>query len=228
MITAAGKITGNCMVENGLKLLVVGIGALWLAAPASADSTVECRSVNYSYTECSSGSLKKPQLVHQISSSACILNRTWGYNPKKGYLWVAEGCAGVFANVAGYHYGRDDGYDSNARMYNDHGNDVGAVVGGAVVGALIEGMVGSGGQSSGKHETSNHVTNNYSSGSAGSGYSGCHGMGCLVGTSSPPEPGQNSYNSSSDAPPEPGQNSYNSSSDAPPEPDQQEMSDPQR
>ena len=197
-----------------LRLLTFGMGALWVAAPASAAPTVECHSVNYQYTECSGGSLTRPQLVHQISSSACILNRTWGYNPRSGYLWVAEGCAGVFADVAGYHYGRDDGFDSNARMYNDRGHDVGAAVGGVIVGALIEGMIG-GSQNSGRHETSNYSARNYSSGSSGSGYTGCHGLGCLVGgSSSPPEPGQTQFRGSNDA-------------DAPPEPGQEEMSGPE-
>lgn len=70
--------------------------AVWVTASgASAQSTVECRSHNYQYDECYAGPLRKPQLIHQISSSACILNRTWGYNPKSRYIWVAQGCSGV-------------------------------------------------------------------------------------------------------------------------------------
>lgn len=192
---------GEITVIKAIRILAVSLGALWAASPASAASTVECHSVNYAYTECSAGSLSSPQLVHQISSSSCILNRTWGYNPRSGYLWVAEGCSGVFADMAGYHYGRDDGYDPNARMYNDRGHDVGAVVGGAVVAALINGMV-NGGHNSGKHETSNYSPHTYTPSS--SGYTGCHGMGCLVGSSAPPEPGQSQFRSE-DSPPEPGQ-----------------------
>ncbi|WP_207790347.1 DUF3011 domain-containing protein [Sandaracinobacter neustonicus] len=169
-----------------------------MTAPAKAASTVECHSIDYQYTECSAGSLTKPQLINQISSSACILNRTWGYNPRSGYLWVAQGCSGVFADVAGYHYGRGDGYDSNARMYNDHGHDVGAAIGGAIIGALIEGMVTS------NHSDYKHETSNYARPSRGSGYDGCHGTGCLLGSDSAPEPGQTEFRGN-DSPPEPGQ-----------------------
>ncbi|MCG2839703.1 DUF3011 domain-containing protein [Sandaracinobacter sp. RS1-74] len=202
------------MIKAGLKLLALAGGVFWATSPATAATTVECHSVNYQYTECSAGSLSKPQLVHQISSSSCVLNRTWGYNPRSGYLWVAQGCAGVFADVGGYHYGRGDGYDSNARMYNEHGHDVGAAVGGAIIGALIEGMVTS------KHGDYQHETSNYSGGhysartSSGSRYNGCHGVGCLVSGDSPPEPGQSEFRGSSDY-------------DSPPEPGQQEMSGPE-
>lgn len=217
------------MSEFRMRLLLLSIGALWIAGPAAA-ATVECHSVDYKYTECGAGSLTQPQLIHQISSSPCILNRTWGYNRRSGYLWVAEGCAGTFADVGGYHYGKGDGYDSNARAYNNHGEDVGAVVGGAIIGALIEGMVG--GQHSGSaHETSNYSSRSYSSGrsSGSSGYTGCHGMGCLLGSDSPPEPGQTEFRSNNDSPPEPGQTEFRggNEADAPPEPGQTEMSDPQ-
>lgn len=220
------------MVKAGLKLLAFAIGTFWATSPAAAQSTVECHSVNYNYTECSAGSLAKPQLVHQISSSACILNRTWGYNPGSGYLWVAQGCAGVFADVAGYHYGRGDGYDPNARMYNEHGHDVGAAIGGVILGALIEGMATSN-HSDYQHETSNRPTSSsYTSSrsSSGSRYTGCNGVGCLLGSSSPPEPGQTQFRSSrADSPPEPGQTEFRRSdeNDAPPEPGQQEMSGPE-
>jgi len=138
---------------------------------ASAQSTVECRSRNYQYDECFAGPLKQPQLIHQVSSSSCILNRTWGYNPNSGYIWVAQGCAGVFADVGGYHHGRGDGFDANARMYNHQGHDVGSVVAGAVLGALVQGMVDN------REQNHRHTTSNYRD---DSGYNGCHGVGCLV------------------------------------------------
>lgn len=136
-----------------------------------AQATVECHSRNYQYDECYAGPLKQPQLIHQVSGSACILNRTWGYNPKSRYIWVAQGCAGIFADVGGYHHGRGDTFDGNARMYNHRGHDVGAVVAGAVVGALIEGMASG---SEGRHR---HATSNYH---YDDGYNGCHGIGCKV------------------------------------------------
>lgn len=152
-------------------MAAVAFGAPMFVSKAQAQTTVECHSRNHQYDECFAGSLKQPQLVHQISSSACILNRSWGYNTRSGYIWVAQGCAGVFADVSGYHHGRGDTFDSNARMYDHRGHDVGSVVAGAVLGALIEGMA-----ESGKHNR-RHTASNYN---YQSGYNGCHGVGCFV------------------------------------------------
>ncbi len=148
-----------------------GIAVWATASSANAEATVECRSHNYQYDECYAGPLRKPQLIHQISGSACILNRTWGYNPKSRYIWVAQGCAGVFADVGGYHHGRGDSYDPGARQYDHRGHDVGAVAAGAVLGALVEGMAQD------NHRKHSHATSNYR---YDSGYSGCHGVGCMV------------------------------------------------
>lgn len=158
-----------------MKKTIILAGAVVAALAASADlaaadTTVECRSRDFNYDECWASGLKKPQLVHQISSSACIVNKTWGFNPKSGYIWVAEGCSAVFADVGGYHHGRGGTYDANARAYDKHGNDVGAVVGAVVLDALIEGMA----SDTGKHHHSS--SNHHDSG----GYNGCHGTGCLL------------------------------------------------
>lgn len=150
-------------------VLLLGVPAL--ATEAKAQSTVECQSRHYQYGECFAGPLRQPQLIHQISGSPCILNRSWGYNPKSRYIWVAQGCAGVFADVGGYHHGRGDTFDPSARMYDHRGHDVGAVVTGAVVGALIEGMA-----EDDRHKR-RHTTSNYRD---DDGYNGCHGVGCLV------------------------------------------------
>ena len=152
--------------------------SLGTATEAIAQTTVECHSRDYKYTECYAGGLSRPQLIHQISSSACILNRSWGYNPRSGYIWVGEGCAGTFADVGGYHHGRGDTYDDGARHYDSRGRDAGALVGGLILGALIEGAA-----SGGDHDR-------HRSGSSG-GYDGCHGSGCLVtNPDNPLEPGQ--------------------------------------
>jgi hypothetical protein len=149
----------------------VALGAPLTSFEAIAQSTVECHSRHYQYDECWAGPLRKPQLIHQVSSNPCILNRTWGYNPKSKYIWVAQGCQGVFADVGGYHHGRGDGFDPGARRYDHRGNDVGAVVGGAVLGALIEGMAED------QNRKHHHSTSNYNK---LDGYNGCHGTGCLV------------------------------------------------
>jgi hypothetical protein len=152
-------------------LAAVAFAAPLLVSEARAQSTVECHSRHHQYDECFAGPLKQPQLIHQISSNACILNRTWGYNPKSKYIWVAQGCQGVFADFGGYHHGRGDTFDPNARMYDHRGHDVGAVVGGAILGALVEGMAEDANR---KHH---HTTSNYR---PDGGYNGCHGVGCMV------------------------------------------------
>jgi hypothetical protein len=144
--------------------------APWAIPEAAAQSTVECHSRDYQYDECWAGSLRQPQLIHQMSGSPCILNRSWGYNPRSGYIWVAQGCQAVFADVGGYHHGRGDRFDANARQYDDRGHDSGAVVAGAVLGALLAGAVSS-------HDSHRHSTSNRSSSGD---YSGCHGDGCRV------------------------------------------------
>lgn len=145
------------------------LAAIFFTTGANAQSTVECRSHNYQYDECYAGPLTRPQLIHQISGASCILNRTWGFNPQSRYIWVAQGCSGVFADVGGYHHGRGDKFDKNARHYDKHGHDVGSVAAGVVIGAIIEGLA-----DSGKHH---HTTSNYRHDGK---YSGCHGEGCLV------------------------------------------------
>ena len=151
-------------------IAAIALGApMMISSEAAAQSTVECHSRHYQYDECWAGPLTKPQLVHQISASPCILNRSWGYNPKSRYVWVAQGCEGVFADVSGYHHGRGDSFDPNARMYNHRGHDVGAVVAGAVLGALVEGMT--------QDRRHAHTTSNYVPIES---YNGCHGVGCLV------------------------------------------------
>lgn len=141
-------------------------GLLAFAPAALAQSTIECRSIDYQYNECDAGALSRPQLIHQISSSACILNRTWGYNPRSDNIWVAQGCAGVFADVGGYHHGRGDTYDQGARHYDSSGRDAGALVGGLVLGAIVAGAL-----SDGDHHSSHR---------GASSYDGCHGDGCRV------------------------------------------------
>lgn len=151
-----------------------------LSPSASAQQTVECQSHNYQYTECQAP-LDNPQLVHQQSSSACIINRTWGFNPQTDRIWVAEGCAGIFADVDGYHHGSGDTYDKGARYYDERGHDSGGVVAGLVVAALIGAAVeDSANKRNKKHSTSNNEYSNPRRTSSKSDYDGCHGVGCLV------------------------------------------------
>lgn len=157
-------------------IALAAFGLLVHVAPVKAQSTVECHSVAYKYTECYAP-LSQPQLVHQVSSSPCIINRTWGFNRKTRHVWVAEGCAGVFADSSGYHHGSDGTYDKGSRSYDNRGHDVGALV----AGALILGALSSDSNKKEKHHTySNYDYDTHSYKSKKSGYDGCHGIGCMV------------------------------------------------
>ena len=169
-------------------LLAVASSALLFQSSAHAQSTVECVSYNYQYTECQAP-LSQPQLVHQISSSACILNRSWGFNPQTRRIWVAEGCSGVFAEAGGYHHGRGDTFDDNARSYDRHGHDAGKVVAGGVLALLLAAALDdSSHKKHEKHTTSNNAIDtrpqfdkegNPNFDTHGN-YQGCHGIGCQV------------------------------------------------
>lgn len=158
-------------MPSGNAIAVLLSAAAPMPAQPQSQPTVECQSRNYEYEECWAGQLRSPQLIHQTSGSACIVNRTWGYNRNSRYLWVANGCSGVFADVGGYHHGRGDTFDRGARQYSERGHDTGAVVAGAVLGAIIAGVA--------THEGRSHSTSNIDRGTSHR-YSGCHGVGCLV------------------------------------------------
>ena len=159
------------MLKTGFILLLAGLA--W-SPFAHAQATVECASNNHQYDECYAGMLRAPQLVNQISNAACIVNRTWGFNRQSGYIWVADGCRGVFADVGGYHHGRGDTYDSGARHYDEYGHDTGKVVAGMVLGAILSNANNATkARTEYRYTTSNvdHSRNNYT---------GCHGIGCMV------------------------------------------------
>lgn len=170
--------------------IALAAATLGLGAPAMAQQTVECRSNNYSYNECYAGELSRPQLIHQISSSACIVNRTWGYNPRSGYVWVNEGCSGVFADVGGYHHGRGDTWDDGARHYDERGHDAGAIIGGLVLGAMLGAAASDDSHAAHQHardRRSEEIDTRPQFDREGNpnfdthgNYIGCHGLGCQV------------------------------------------------
>lgn len=161
------------VLDHGF-LAAAGLALACLAAPQALardhSVSVECHSVSYEYSECRAP-LQNPQLIHQISGSSCILNRTWGFDRRSQRLWVDQGCSGVFADVGGYHHGRSGTFDTGSRRYDDRGRDVGLLV----LGALAAGAM----SSSDRHE--HHSNYRSDSGAyAHGGYDGCHGIGCMV------------------------------------------------
>lgn len=162
-------------------ILLAAAGFMASATSAMAEPTVECVSHHHNYNECKAGPLKRPVLIRQVSNSTCIMNRTWGYNPKSGYIWVGAGCGGIFADNHGYHHGKPNTSDKGARHYDTHGHDngsaVGALLGAAIIGALLD-------DNEKHHEHKHHSSNRYPSDGPGftvpNDYDGCHGTGCLV------------------------------------------------
>ncbi len=184
-------------------LVVATFVCVTASGPSHAQQTVECRSHNNRYTECQAP-LQSPQLVHQISSASCIVNRTWGFNPNTHRLWVAEGCAGVFADPQGYHHGRGDSYDAGARHYDARGHDTGGLAAGLLAAVLIGAALDDDDSKSRDYTTSNdyyshpsHRRHDRSDSQAvdtqphfdkegnpnfdtEGRYIGCHGVGCEV------------------------------------------------
>ncbi len=161
--------------------ILAAVGALLVVAPASAKDTVECISKSYKYVECNSGPLDKPVLIYQSSDADCVMNRTWGFSPRDKYIWVSDGCSGVFADSNGYHHGKADSYDQGARSYDSTGHDAGLLIGALLGAAILDNM-------DDKDKSHNKSKDHYSSNrdrdnerySAPSDYDGCHGIGCLV------------------------------------------------
>jgi hypothetical protein len=59
-----------------------------------SSAQVTCESLDNEQKICSMGSRGRARIIRQLSDSACIENRTWGYFSKS--IWVSEGCRGVF------------------------------------------------------------------------------------------------------------------------------------
>ena len=78
------------LLFSGTALMV----CLVCATPALAEQVVRCRSHNYEYEHCPAREHGRVRLIEQISKSACIEGRTWGYD-RRG-VWVDKGCDAKF------------------------------------------------------------------------------------------------------------------------------------
>lgn len=88
-------------------------GALAVVPAVShADTIVRCESRNYDHNTCIADTRGGVSLVNQVSDSACIEGRNWGYG--SGRIWVDDGCAADFRVNEGYAY-RDEGYSAGRR-----------------------------------------------------------------------------------------------------------------
>lgn len=70
------------------------------ATTPAPGTTVVCESSGNRPQNCRvPASWRAARLVEQLSQSACVEGRTWGFDP--GRLWVSGGCRGRFAEAAG-------------------------------------------------------------------------------------------------------------------------------
>ena len=77
--------------------LRVAATAQWQPGPGwDRDIDVHCASNGYQYNMCQvdTGRGSDVRLVSQVSKTACIEGRTWGWN--RAGIWVDQGCEGVF------------------------------------------------------------------------------------------------------------------------------------
>ncbi len=87
---------------------LIASSALLIAAPAAAPALAEpqwqeygpgsevirCESHDGRTRECAANTRAGVQLVRQLSSTACVQGRTWGYG--RNGIWVSRGCRADF------------------------------------------------------------------------------------------------------------------------------------
>lgn len=95
-----GQQRGTIWVDNGCRAVFGegyrGSDPHWGGRPGGVESY--CESVEHRYQRCDwDPRAGTPYLVDQLSSAPCVRNRSWGYDLRRGYLWVDQGCRGRFA-----------------------------------------------------------------------------------------------------------------------------------
>ena len=72
---------------------------------------IRCESDNYRYAECATGSrnLRRSdvRIYRQLSGTPCRFDESWGINPRRGSIWVSEGCRAIFEVDSRGRGGRD-------------------------------------------------------------------------------------------------------------------------
>lgn len=94
-------------MRKGLAWLLGAVG-LVCSGVVSAQATVLCESRGGGYRECYSGFRYSPQIVEQLSGTACVEGRSWGHRP--GAIWVSNGCRAVFGEGGGYAGDGEEGF----------------------------------------------------------------------------------------------------------------------
>ena len=78
---------------------LVCAGALTLTFAAEARvKRVRCESISHNYKECYvGGEISDAELDQQLSSASCRRGRSWGFSRYDDYIWVDDGCRGIFS-----------------------------------------------------------------------------------------------------------------------------------
>ena len=90
---------------------IVALGALALPDAAKAD-TITCESHNKHQNQCRIDTRGGVTLQTQLSKSPCRLHSTWGYNDR--FVWVSNGCRGIFRVGGNSHRSDDHGHSDDA------------------------------------------------------------------------------------------------------------------
>jgi hypothetical protein len=100
-----------------LPLLVAGQFAVTTVPSAghAATYTVRCESSGNRQSECSVPRRAEVTLQRQTSISPCVEGQSWGYDERRGVIWVDEGCRADFIVDDGRGGGRDRW--SNSRFF---------------------------------------------------------------------------------------------------------------
>lgn len=91
---------------------VVGRGGSEHGDRRSAGRTVRCESASGRSNLCAMDTRRGVELVRQLSRSACIRERHWGWNDQG--VWVSGGCRGEFRSRGGERRDHDHDHDEGA------------------------------------------------------------------------------------------------------------------
>ena len=96
-----GRVPGAIWVNNGCRGRFEQ-GSNWGGGGSGGGGNgaynVTCSSDDGRYKTCAwSGRMGSPVLIEQLSNTACIEGRTWGFDRREG-LWVDRGCRGRFGS----------------------------------------------------------------------------------------------------------------------------------
>ena len=91
--------------------------AIFMSSLALADEIVTCKSHDYKYTHCRTGSTDYVKLQKQLSKSRCEKGRNWDYD--RHGIWVDEGCKAEFLVMSD----KDDDYRRDDNQRDDYRHD---------------------------------------------------------------------------------------------------------